>query len=51
MGAVLPPHRESLAGYGSASVDEAKDWDDLESELAGDGWTYRTPNRGYLGLR
>ena len=48
---VLPPHRESHAGYRSASVDKAEDWDALESELAGDGWTYHTPNRGHLGLR
>ena len=49
--AVSPPHRESHASYRSASVDEAEDWDALESELAGDGWAYRTPNRGHLGLR
>ena len=35
LGAVLPPHRESHAGNRSASVDEAEDWDALESELAG----------------
>ena len=51
LGAVLPPHRESHASYRSASVDEPKDWDALKSELAGDGWAYRTPNRGHLGLR
>ena len=51
LGAVLPSYRESHAGNRSASVDEAEDWDALESELAGDGWAYRTPNRGYLGLR
>ena len=51
MGTVSPPHRESHASYRSASVDEAEDWDALESELAGDGCTYRTPNRGRLGLR
>ena len=51
LGAVAPPHRESHASYRSASVDEAEDWDALESELAGDGWAYRTPNRGHLGLR
>ena len=51
LGAVLPPHQESHAGYRSASVDEAEDWDTLESELASDGRTYRTPNRGHLGLR
>ena len=48
---VSPPHRESHASYRSASVDEAEDWDALENELAGDGWAYRTPNRGHLGLR
>ena len=51
LGVVSPPHKESHASYRSASVDEAEDWDALESELAGDGWAYRTPNRGYLGLR
>ena len=51
LGAATPPHRESHARYRSASVDEAEDWDALESELAGDGWAYRTPNRGHLGLR
>ena len=51
LGAVSPPHRESHASYRSTSVDEAEDWDALESELAGDGWAYRTPNRGHLGLR
>ena len=51
LGVVLPPHRESHASYRSASVEEAEDWDALESELAGDGWAYRTPNRGHLGLR
>ena len=30
---------------------DAEDWDALESELAGDGWAYRTPNRGHLDLR
>ena len=48
---VSPPNRESHASYRSASVYEAEDWDALESELAGDGWAYRTPNRGHLGLR
>ena len=28
-----------------------EDWDALEVELAGDGWPYRAPNRGHLGLR
>ena len=51
LGAVLPPHRESHAGLRGAGVDEAEDWDALEVELAGDGWSYRTPNRGHLGLR
>ena len=51
LGAVSPPHRDSHANYRSANVDEAADWDALESELAGDGWAYRTPNRGHLGLR
>ena len=49
--AELPPHRESHAGHRGAGVDEAEDWDALEVELAGDGWSYRTPNRGHLGLR
>ena len=44
LGAVLPPHREAHAGYGSASVDEAEDGDALEVELAGDGWSYLTPH-------
>ena len=51
LGAVTPPHRESHASYRSVSVDEAEDWDALKSELAGDRWAYRTPNRGHLGLR
>ena len=51
LGTVLPPHRECHASYRSASVDEAEDWDALESKLAGDGWAYRTPNRGHFGLR
>ena len=51
LGAVFPPHQESHASYRSASVDEPEDWDALKSELAGDGWAYRTPNRGHLGLR
>ena len=51
LGMVSPPHRESHASYRSASVDEAEDWDALESELAGDGWAYCTHNRGLLGLR
>ena len=48
---VSPPQRESHASYKSASVDEAEDWDALESELAGDGWAYLTPNRGHFDLR
>ena len=51
LGTVLPPYRESHASYRSASFDEAEDWDALESELAGDGRAYRTPNWGQLGLR
>ena len=51
LGMVSQPHRESHASYRSASVDKAEDWDALESELAGDGWVYRTPNRGHLGFR
>ena len=51
LGAELPPHRESHAGHRGAGVDEAEDWDALEVELAGDGWSYHTPNRGHLGLR
>ena len=51
LGAVLPPHRESDTGHGSASVDKTEDWNALEVELAGDGWSYCTPNRGHLGLR
>ena len=51
LGAVQPPHRESHAGYRGTGVDEAEDWDALEVELAGDGWSYRAPNRGHLGLR
>ena len=51
LGAASPPHREFHASYRSASVDEAEDWDALESELPGDGWAYRTPNMGHLGLR
>ena len=51
LGAVLPPHRESHAGHQGAGVDEAEDWDALEVELAGDGWSYRAPNRDHLGLR
>ena len=51
LGAVAPPHRESHASYRIASVDKAEDWGALESELAGDGWAYRTPNRGHLGPR
>ena len=51
LGAVSPPHQESHASYRSASVNEAEDWDALESELAGDGRAYRIPNRGHLGLR
>ena len=39
LGAELPPHRESHAGHRGAGVDEAKDWDALEVELAGDGWS------------
>ena len=31
--------------------DEAEYWDALEIKLAGDGWSYRSPNRGHLGLR
>ena len=51
LGAVLPPYRESHTGHCGASVDKTEDWDALEVELAGDGWSYRTPNRGHLGLR
>ena len=51
LGTVSPQHQEFHASYRSTSVDEAEDWDALESELAGDGWAYRTPNRGHLGLR
>ena len=51
LGAVSSLHRESHACYRSTSVDEAEDWDALESELAGDGWAYLTPNSGHLGLR
>ena len=51
LGAVSLPHQESHACYRIASVYEAEDWDALENELAGDGWAYRTPNRGHLGLR
>ena len=51
LGAVLPPHRESHTGNCGTSVDKTEDWDALEVELAGDGWPYRTPNRGHLGLR
>ena len=50
LGVVSPPHRESHASYRSASVDEAENWDALESELAGDGWAYRTPKRVTLVL-
>ena len=48
LGMVLPPHRESHSSYRSASADEAEDWDVLESELAGDGLTYRTPRRVFI---
>ena len=51
LGAVLPPHRESHAGHRGVGVDEAEDWDVLEVELAGDGWSYRAPIRGQPGLR
>ena len=51
LGMVLPPQRESHAGHRGAVVDEAEDWDAFEVELAGDGWPYRAPNRGHLGLR
>ena len=51
LGGVLPPHQESHTGHQGAGVDEAEDWDALEIELAGDGWPYRAPNRGHLGLR
>ena len=51
LGAVLPPHQESHAGHRGASVDEAENWDALEVELASDGWSYRTHNRGHLGIR
>ena len=49
--AVLPPHRKSHTGYRGSSVDKTEDWDALEVELAGNRWSYRTPNRGHLGLR
>ena len=51
LGAVLLPHRESHIGHRSASVDKTKDWNALKVELASDGWSYCTPNRGHLGLR
>ena len=51
LGAVLPPHRDSHAGHRGAGVEESKDWDAPEVELASDGWPYRTPNSGQLGLR
>ena len=51
LGAVLPPHQESHAGDRGDGVDEAEVWDALEVELSGDGWSYRAPNRGHLGLR
>ena len=51
LGAVLPPHRKSHTGHRGSNVGKTEDWDALEVELARDGWSYRTPNRGYLGLR
>ena len=48
---VLPPDRESHAGGGGSSVYKAEDWDAFKCELAGDGWPYRAPDRGHLGLR
>ena len=51
LGVVLPPHGKSHTGHRGSRVDKTEDWDALEVELAGDGWSYRTPNRGHLGLR
>ena len=36
---------------GAGGEEGFEDWDALEVELASDGWSYRTPNRGHLGLR
>ena len=51
LGVVLPPDRKSHAGDGGSSVYKAEDWDAFKCELASDGWPYRVPNRGHLGLR
>ena len=51
LGVVLPPNGKSHTCHRSSSVYETEDWDALEVELASDGWSYRAPNRGHLGLR
>ena len=51
LGAVLPPHVKSHTGHRGSSVNKTEDWDALEVELAGDGWSYCTPNSSHLGLR
>ena len=51
LGVVLPPNGKSHVCNQSFSVYETEDWDALEVELASDGWSYRTPNRGHLGFR
>ena len=50
LGVVLPPNGKSHTCHQSSSVYETKDFDALEVELVSDGWSYRTPNRGHLGL-
>ena len=51
LGALLPPHGKSRTGHRGSSVNKTEDWDALGVELADDGWSNRTPNRGHLGLR
>ena len=51
LGAVAPPDGKSQACYRRSSVHKIEARDAFERQLAGDGWAYRAPNRGYLGLR
>ena len=51
LGAVAPPDVEPEAGHGRSSVHKTEDGDAFQSQLAGDGRTYHTPNLGHLGLR